>query len=184
MLECLISYILKYINNNDKEKNRVHRFLERSWYNIGNDESYDKLFIFDSSLWRFHTSVFCGFRINQFYNRYYRKFIKKKSRAAFISILLLWNFYSAIILFISLDENVFQNIIGLLYARCRILKDSIGEQSISIGLLSREVAPLWFLPAMFIAYISLFLTKKWGANYNGFNYNFCMFISFCLAVVM
>lgn len=30
------------INNNDnKEKNRVHRFLERSWYNIGNDESYD-----------------------------------------------------------------------------------------------------------------------------------------------
>ena len=43
MVECLISYILKYINNNDKEKNRVHRFLERSWYNIGNDESYDKL---------------------------------------------------------------------------------------------------------------------------------------------
>lgn len=71
------------------------------------------------------------------------------------SIVLLYYIFS-------LDENVFQNIIGLIYARCRILKDSIGEQSISIGLLPREVAPLWFLPAMFMAYISLFLTKKGG----------------------
>lgn len=73
------------------------------------------------------------------------------------SIVLLYYIFS-------LDENVFQNFIGLLYARCRILKDSIGEQSISIGLLPREVAPLWFLPAMFMAYISLFLTKKWGGQ--------------------
>ena len=72
-----------------------------------------------------------------------------------ISIVLLYYIFS-------LDENVFQNIIGLLYARCRIIKDSIGEQP--IGLLSREVAPLWFLPAMFMAYISLFLTKKWGGQ--------------------
>lgn len=77
------------------------------------------------------------------------------------SIVLLYYIFS-------LDENVFQNIIGLLYARCRILKDSIGEQSISIGLLSREVAPLWFLPAMFMSYISLFLTKKWGGKLQWF----------------
>ena len=76
-----------------------------------------------------------------------------------ISIVLLYYIFS-------LDENVFQNIIGLLYARCRIIKDSIGKQP--IGLLSREVAPLWFLPAMFMSYISLFLTKKWGGKLQWF----------------
>lgn len=81
-------------------------------------------------------------------------------------LLLPYVFYSLTIVSLfslfALDRDLLQNIMGILYARCRILKDSVVD--LNIGLLPREIAPLWFLPAMFVAYVSIFVCKIRGGQ--------------------
>ena len=53
----------------------------------------------------------------------------------------------------------YDNILGVLYARCRIFKDLSGPR-----MLPSVIAPLWFLPAMFSTVLFLHFRKKWVEN--------------------
>lgn len=74
----------------------------------------------------------------------------------------------------SLDTNVFQNILGVIYGRCILFKEGFDR----IHLLPRELAPLWFLPSMFVSYVCLALKKRGGVLF------FCITIASCFLPIL